>query len=278
MGNFLSCASQNNSEDKVATKKIEEFDHSFSMGSVLGVGQFSEVKKAKGHQRELAVKCISLANMKGETKLLQREMAIMKKIRHPNIIELYDIYENSDFIYITMEICSKGSLKERVSKDGPIPLPELKLITAKLLSALRYLHSKNICHRDIKPENILFTERDVKIADFGLARFMDGTNKFTMVGTPYYLSPEVIFGDYNMKCDIWSLGVVIYYALTGRLPFYGEGYEDLFQRISNSEIDYYGINESEQEFLRYIMRKDQKLRPTAEEALKNEWITSELST
>ena len=95
-----------------------------------------------------------------------------------------------------------------------------------------------------------------------------------MVGTPYYLSPEVINGDYNVKCDIWSLGVVIYYAVTGRLPFYGEGYDDLFQRISESEIDWFGIQEAEQEFLRYLMRKDEKLRPTAEEALGHKWLST----
>ena len=203
MGCICRCTPKPEEEvEKVSTRSILEFENDYSIGSILGIGQFSEVKKAKSSKIEVAVKCISLCHMKGELHLLRREMMIMKKIKHPNIVDLFDIYENSDFIYITMEICSKGSLKERVSKDGPLNIQETKEISAKLLSALKYLHSEGICHRDLKPENILFTNADVKIADFGLARFMDGTNKFTMVGTPYYLSPEVIEGDYNNKCDI----------------------------------------------------------------------------
>ena len=198
MGSLLVCLSK----DRKDKKTIEEFEKLFTMGSILGIGKFSEVKQARFDNKEIAVKCINIFQMKDDIKHLKREMKILKKIRHPNIIEFYEIYESKDNIYITMEICRNGSLKERVNRDGPVPIHELKIIAGKLLSALKYLHSQGICHRDLKPDNILFTEKDVKIADFGLARFMNGTNTYSMVGTPYYLSPEVISGDYNLKCDI----------------------------------------------------------------------------
>lgn len=281
MGTIWSCASKvDNESDSVLTKKIEEFESVYEIGSILGIGQFSEVKQAisrldPNNDNKVAVKCINLLHMKNDEKLLKREIAILKKISHENIVKLYDIYENDDYIYITMELCSGGSLKEKVNLDGPMSIKDVKTMAKKLLSALEYLHTNNICHRDIKPENILFTGEQVKIADFGLARLMEGTNKFTMVGTPYFLSPEIISGDYNLKCDIWSLGVVLFFALTKRLPFYGEGYDDLFERISVRDIDWFGVESEEEEFLKFLLNRKYKARPTAKEALAHPWIMSE---
>jgi calcium-dependent protein kinase len=274
MGSIFTCLCDSNADHKIKSKNLEEFSKKFTIESVIGTGQFSEVKKAQTGDKKVAVKCINLIDMQKNLHLLKREINIMKTLKHPNIVELYEIYENKQYMYITMEMCTEGNLKEKLNNEGPVQVPELKKIARKLLSALDYIHSNKVCHRDLKPENILFTSTEVKIADFGLARFMTGTHKFTMVGTPYYLSPEVISGDYNFKCDIWSIGVVFFFALTNRLPFYGEGYEDLFNRISASEIDWYGLNEPEQEFLRYLLRKDYKLRPTAREALNHQWFST----
>ena len=278
MGTNWPCICKNEYEsDSVLTKRLEEFDSVYEIGSTLGIGQFSEVKQATSKldaniDNKVAVKCINLSHMKSDEKLLKREIGIMKKIKHANIVELYDIYENNEYIYITMELCSGGSLKEKVNLDGPMTVNEVRNMAKKLLSALDYLHLNHICHRDIKPENILFTSEQVKIADFGLARLMEGTSKFSMVGTPYYLSPEIISGDYNLKCDIWSLGVVLFFALTKRLPFYGEGYEDLFERISVTEIDWSGVETEEKEFLKCLMTRDHKNRPTARQALEHPWV------
>jgi calcium-dependent protein kinase len=254
------------------TKSIEEFDRNYESGSIIGVGQFSEVKQAKSALKSVAVKCIKLSTIRNDLHLLKREITLMHKIKHPNIVELYDVYENSDFFYITMELCDDNNLRQKVTKFGPMSVEATKYVSKKLLLALQYLHSKNICHRDIKPENILFVDDEPKIADFGLARFMSGTKKFSMVGTPYYLAPEVISGDYNTKCDIWSLGVVIYFALTGKKPFVGDGYEELFVNIQETEIDWADIPDDAQDFLRYLLRKNHKIRPSAQDAITHKWL------
>jgi serine/threonine protein kinase len=277
MGSILSCCSKDY-EDINLTKNLQEFESLYQLGSILGVGQFSEVKEARlkddsKNELKFAVKCINLSRMKSDEKLLKRELSIIKKIRHDHIVDLYEIYKSQEFIYITMELCSGGSLKERVNNDGPLSSEKVKTLACDLLKTLDYLHSMNICHRDLKPENILFTENGkVKLADFGFARLMEGTNKFTLVGTPYYLSPEVISGDYNTKCDVWSLGVALYFALTRRLPFYGEGFEDLFERITLCDIDWFGVEEEEVSFLSYLLVKDYKLRPSAKQALQHVWL------
>ena len=196
----------------------------------------------------------------------------MHKIKHPNIVELYEIYEDQDFCYLSMEFCPNGNLQQLVDESGPLSLIEAKTIARQILNALEYIHSQKICHRDIKPENILFKNKIPKLADFGLARIMSGTNKFSTVGTPYFLAPEVISGDYNMKCDIWSLGVVIYFAITGRKPFNGEGYEDLFIKIKEDDISWDNVPDDAQDFLRYLLRKNHKIRPNAHQALEHKWL------
>ena len=105
----------------------------------------------------------------------------------------------------------------------------------------------------------------------------DGEKKRTICGTPNYIAPEVLDGKvgHSYEVDIWSLGVVLYFALTKRLPFYGEGYEDLFERISVTEIDWFGVEKEEEEFLRYLMTRDHKIRPTARQALEHPWVVGE---
>ena len=271
---ICSCNSDENNDGYIKqAQSIEQFETIYKVGSVIGRGQFSEVKVAEGPKGSIAVKCIKLSAIRNEFHLLKREITIMHKIRHPNVVELYDIYENEEFFYIAMELCPNGNLKQFVRESGPLSDSDTKIIAIQILNALEYIHSQKICHRDVKPENILFKGGIPKLADFGLARVMSGTSKFSMVGTPYYLAPEVISGDYNMKCDIWSLGVVIYYAITGKRPFVGEGYEELFAKIQSTEISWENVPEDAQDFLRYLLRKDYKLRPNAHEALDHKWLT-----
>lgn len=254
------------------TRPMSEFDSVYNTGSLLGHGEFSEVKTAESPSGKVAVKCINLGKIRNELHLLKREISIMCKIKHTNIIELYNIYENEEYFYITMELCDEENLKGRVKRLGTLTPSETKILAKKILSALEYLHGKHICHRDIKPENILFKENEPKLADFGLARLMSGTSKFSMVGTPYYLAPEVISGSYNFKCDVWSLGVVLFFAMTGEKPFVGEGFEELFVKIQESEVDWREIPEEAQEFLRFLLIKNHKIRPTAGEALTHQWL------
>ena len=273
MGNTCSYSDQEDPDNyTILAQGMSDFDARYLPGSVIGHGEFSEVKKAEGPQGPVAVKCIRLSTIRNDLHLLKREICIMHKIRHPNVVQLYEIYEDEEFFFITMELCEDGNLRQKVKHEGPLAIGEVKIIARKLLAALEYLHSHNICHRDIKPENILFKNDEPKLADFGLARLMSDTQRYSMVGTPYYLAPEVISGEYNFKCDIWSLGVVLFFALTGEKPFVAEGYEELFEKIKDTEIVWDQVPEDAQDFLRYLLKKNHKIRPTAHEALIHQWL------
>lgn len=244
------------------------------MMSKLGEGHFSVVSRARDKLgREVALKCLCLSAIRTEMHLLEREISILHLLEHPNIVKLFGVFQDEDSIYLSMELCEGGSLKEQIV-DGPLPEEAVRQVANQMLQALSYLHKKNVCHRDLKPENILFTKSGtVKLGDFGLARVMEGTKEFSRVGTPYYLAPEVIFGHYNKRCDLWSLGVVLYYALLGTLPFKGEDFEDLFSSIQNGIVrNWQGCSPAAKDFLQLLLEPRFNRRLSAMEALRHSWL------
>ncbi|TVY93337.1 Serine/threonine-protein kinase [Lachnellula willkommii] len=159
---------------------------------------------------------------------IEREIAIMKLIQHPNIMRLYDIWENRTEIYLVLEYVNNGELFERITSSGRLEEEEAIRYFRQILSAVGYCHSFNICHRDLKPENILLTKGgEIKIADFGMAALHQSPDHKldTPCGSPHYAAPELIRGSTyrGEKVDIWSMGVILYASLSGRLPFDVEG-------------------------------------------------------
>ena len=170
---------------------------------------------------------------------------------HPNIIRLYEIFEDDRYISLVMELCEGGNLFDRINdlaeKDKSFSEKEAVKIFKQVMSAVSYCHNQGICHRDIKPENILFAnktpESPIKIIDFGLSKIF-GEIKPIMkggqieknimslkVGTAYYMAPEVLQGDYDNKCDIWSCGVLLYILLCGYPPFDGDCEKDILKAV-----------------------------------------------
>ncbi|RKF72601.1 putative serine threonine-protein kinase gin4 [Golovinomyces cichoracearum] len=227
----------------------------WKLGKTLGRGSSARVRLAR-HQitgQEAAVKIVlkssaqmsqsgSLANFEmAESNLhnnnselrhmpagIEREVAIMKLIQHPNILRLYDIWENRKEIYLCLEYVDNGELFEQIAKKGGLEEEEAMGYFRQILSAVEYCHSFNICHRDLKPENILLTSAgQIKIADFGMAALHQtpGHQLSTSCGSPHYAAPELIKGSkYNGNVvDIWSMGVILFATLAGRLPFDAQG-------------------------------------------------------
>ncbi|KAI1335365.1 hypothetical protein F5Y15DRAFT_409212 [Xylariaceae sp. FL0016] len=155
---------------------------------------------------------------------IEREVALLKLIDHPNIVKLYDIWENRAEIYLVMEYMDMGDMFTYINQNGRLEEWETMVYFRQILSALEYVHSFNICHRDLKPENILMQQGGVvKIADFGMAALQQGPNHSlrTSCGSPHYAAPELIYkGPYRGdRVDIWSLGIILYACLCAQLPF-----------------------------------------------------------
>lgn len=154
------------------------------------------------------------------------------QLDHPNIIKLYEVYEDEKYVHLVNDICRGGDLFDNICEHGSYTEEYAANLMKKLLRATAHMHTSRICHRDLKAENILFVDKsensELKIIDLGLANKIRPNDFKSTVGTPYYVAPEVLRGSYGKECDIWSLGVIMYVMLCGYPPFEGEGRTEVF--------------------------------------------------
>ena len=149
----------------------------------------------------------------------------MQATDHPNIVKFFQVYSDSSYVHLVTEFCAGGEvIKHLLKQQGGYPEAQAALYFSQILAAVRMLHELGICHRDLKLENFLFTDPEkrstVKMIDFGFSKKFGGQGKMhAVVGTPYYIAPEVIRGDYDYKCDVWSCGVILHMLLLGSAPF-----------------------------------------------------------
>lgn len=194
----------------------------FARGSFSSV--YYGIHREKGY--EVAIKRISTRSMSEKCKShMFQEIEVMKHLKHPNILYMYDSYIEYDIIYIVTEYCNNGSLSEWFSSTNRTETDK-KDIIYQLLTGLSYLHSKEIAHRDLKPQNILFHSNNkkqiLKICDFGFSTILKDHYQMmnTMCGTPLYMSPEILLGNsYTMYSDIWSFGILSYEIFFGEHPY-----------------------------------------------------------
>ncbi|KAL2871542.1 serine/threonine-protein kinase [Aspergillus lucknowensis] len=170
---------------------------------------------------------------------IEREVVIMKLIEHPNVISLYDVWENRGELYLVLEYVEGGELFDYVSNNGPLPEEEAVRLFRQVIAGLGYCHRFNICHRDLKPENILLDgDHNVKLADFGMAALQPAGHWLnTSCGSPHYAAPEIIYGRKYRgdKADIWSCGIILYALLTGFLPFDGGDLHTTLQLVRKGD-------------------------------------------
>ena len=201
----------------------------YNIKESLGKGGFGEVMLAEHKEtgKKVALKVFKKSLLAvNDLQLCRNEIEALKLCQHPNILKLYDVLENSDYLIIAMELMRGGDLIDRIEKRK-IKITEkiAAQIAMKIAKALIYMHDIGIIHRDIKPENILFVddtpESDIKIADFGLASFVNANEKSEgSVGTLVYAAPEVILGmHYDKAVDLWGLGMITYMMLSDVRPF-----------------------------------------------------------
>lgn len=245
--------------------------HGFYGVVKLGVSKF-------GNHQKFAIKCLLKEKVKKDIQALSRELTILKTTDHPNIIKIYEVFEDDKFIHIVMECCGGGELYDRLAKKGRFSERESANLMFKMFYAINHLHSCNVAHRDLKPENCLFEsnreDAEVKLVDFGLASRFLGPSLKTMVGTPSYVAPEVLGGKYGPECDVWSLGVILYTMLAGYQPFRGDNKKEIFKKVmkanfSLKEPEFDNISKEAKDLLRRLLTVDTKKRITASEAMKH---------
>uniref|UniRef100_A0A7S4QMT2 Calcium-dependent protein kinase 1 n=1 Tax=Alexandrium monilatum TaxID=311494 RepID=A0A7S4QMT2_9DINO len=251
----------------------------------LGEGSYGSVVKAtsKSTQAIRAVKSISKTNMKNIERFKQ-EISIMKQMDHPNIIKLYETFEDKRNIYLVLELCVGGELFDRIIEVGHFNEGKAATIMQQIVRAIFYMHELHVCHRDLKPENFLFSTKEdidksqLKIIDFGLScKFQSGQVLTTKAGTPYYVAPQVLAGKYDHMSDLWSCGVIMYVMLCGYPPFYGETDADVLAKVrlgnfSFNAADWKNVSEDAKNLIRMLLKMNPRDRYSAEQALNHEWI------
>ena len=247
-----------------------------------GYGKVYEVKNIKTGEIR-ACKHLSKLNIKNLEKF-RREIEILKKMDHPNIIKLYEVYESERSLYLVMEECKGGEIFDRIiqhiQEKKMYSEKDAAIIFEQVMSCIAYCHNRNICHRDLKPENLLYLnagdEKDnrIKVIDFGLSQACDRLK--TKVGTAYYVSPEILSGNYTHLCDIWSAGVILYILLSGDPPFNGANDNEIYTKIAQMKFSFperkwKNISNDAKDLLCHMIVPENE-RYTAEQVLAHPWF------
>ena len=227
----------------------KDISDDYSFGKILGKGHFGIVRKAYSKadpQFIVAIKSIEKRKVSKNIDLLRNEVEILSSLDHPNIIKFYDSYEDTRFLHLVTEFCSGGELFDYVITKGRYSEKKAAKLIYRIVLSVNHLHSQGICHKDLKPENFLFENNDpnaeLKLIDFGLSSKFGHAREpmHDEEGPPNYEAPDVLHGSYGPECDLWSIGVLSFVLLSGKLPFPGDTNKDIFRKILKSELRFNG--------------------------------------
>jgi calcium-dependent protein kinase len=267
--------------DFVRMKEDNIFEE-YELKEKLGEGAYGSVykvqQKATGYLR--AVKAIKKKVV--DPSEFYNEIEVLKALDHPNIIKLFDCYQDKSYFYMVEEYCSGGDLFDYIQKEKFFTEKKAGIIFNQILSAVNHLHKKKIVHRDLKPENIVLMESKnkdifIKLIDFGTSITIKGKNLTQELGTIYYIAPEVFMNNYNEKADIWSCGIILYTMLCGHPPFCGNKENIIKSKILHSKLtfpskEFKTVSSDAKEYIKSLLSYDPNHRPSAEEALNNNWL------
>ena len=254
----------------------------------IGKGSFSTIYmgKDKLNNNTVAIKKLDVDNVYKLKKNIKREIELHKKIKHRNIINLYDvIYDtNLHYVYLVLEYCQSGDFSKFQNKR-PIKEIFIQKYINDLANGLKYLNDLNIIHRDLKPQNLLMSDcGDLKIGDFGFAKEFEEMDdlKNTYCGSPLYMAPEILhYRKYNSKSDLWSVGIIIYEMITGKPPYHVKNFYQLMKLIEKDEIilsQHYKntISNNLHDLLSKLLIKDPIYRIDWCDFFKNKWLTDKI--
>ena len=269
-------------KEDIISRKSTNISKEYTLGKTVGKGAYGQVRLAihKATKQTRAVKI--LPKSKIDLPALMNEVNILSKLSHPNIMQIYEIFEDKANMYIVSEYCKGGELFDIIEKKGNFTEKDACKIMKQLMSAICYSHQNNIIHKDLKPENILMDkdkdELAIKIIDWGCAETVKTIKRSeTADGTIYYIAPEVLHGEYNEKCDIWSCGVIFYILLCGYPPFDGESDEDIYKAIELGEVDFpeenwSQISQEAKNLIQKMLTLDINKRISALDSMQEPWF------
>ncbi|XP_075055099.1 serine/threonine-protein kinase DCLK1 isoform X2 [Mixophyes fleayi] len=261
----------------------------YKVGRTIGDGNFAIVKECieRSTGREYALKIINKSKCRGKEHMIQNEVSILRRVKHPNIVLLIEEMDMPSELYLVMELVKGGDLFDAITSTNKYTERDANGMLYNLMSAIKYLHSLNIVHRDIKPENLLVYEhqdgsKSLKLGDFGLATMVDGP-LYTVCGTPTYVAPEIIAETgYGLKVDIWAAGVITYILLCGFPPFRGSGddQEVLFDQILMGQVDFPSpywdnVSDSAKGLITMMLQVDVDQRFSALQVLEHPWVNDD---
>nr|AFK09219.1 calcium-dependent protein kinase [Dunaliella salina] len=260
---------------------------SYVFDKVLGKGNFGIVHMVydKATGQPWACKSISKRKLvtQDDVEDVRREVQILLHLAgHPNVVQLKGVYEDKGYVHMVMELCEGGELFDRIADKGHFSERQAAEVVRTIVSVVHHCHTMNVIHRDLKPENFLLTSKKpngtLKATDFGLSRFFkDGQVLNDIVGSPFYVAPEVLRRQYGKEADIWSCGVILYILLCGWPPFHGDTTQKIFKNIMSKPLDLKSppwpkITDAAKDCVRKMLARDPRKRLTAEEVLKHPWM------
>ncbi|CAH1417378.1 unnamed protein product [Lactuca virosa] len=269
----------------------KRFKDRYEVGEEVGRGHFGHTvsatcKAGDNSGQKVAVKVIPKSKMTTAIAIedVRREVRILQALAgHRNLIHFYDAFEDDDNVYIVMELCEGGELLDRIlSRGGKFNEDESKNVMLQILNVVAFCHLQGVMHRDLKPENFLLKAKDddsqLKAIDFGLSDFLKPDEKLNdIVGSAYYVAPEVLLRSYGTEADVWSVGVIAYILLCGCRPFWARTESSIFRAVLKTvpsfiEPPWPSLSPLAKDFVQGLLNKDPRKRLTAAQALCHPWI------
>ena len=269
-------------KENIISHKTSNITKEYTFGKVIGTGSYGQVRLAvhKLTKQVRAVKIIQKAKV--NINALLNEINILSKLSHPNIMQIFEVFDDNTNVYIVSEYCKGGELFDIISTKGSFTEKDACVIMKQLMSAICYSHQNNIVHRDLKPENILMDndtdDLTIKLIDWGCAQTIKSAKQSKQAdGTAYYIAPEVLKGEYDEKCDIWACGVIFYILLCGYPPFNGETDDEIYEAVLSGkfqfpEEDWGQVSQDAKDLIKKMLTKDPKKRISALYSMQDVWF------